>query len=87
MIDKKKVLLLSANPSNTDRLRVEAEFREIGECLKKSSLRDQFAIVTKGALRIDDLQPLLIQEVPRVVHFSGHGAGANGLVSDFAKWH
>ncbi len=75
-----KVLLLSANPANTDRLRVEAEFREIAECCQKSSLRDRFAIVSKGAVRIDDLQPILLQEVPRVVHFSGHGAAANGLV-------
>lgn len=88
MMDKKKVLLLSANPTNTDRLRVEAEFREIEECLQKSSLRDRFAIVSKGAVRIDDLQPILIQEVPRVVHFSGHGAGANGLVleNDAGEW-
>jgi hypothetical protein len=79
-MDRKKVLLLSANPANTDRLRVEAEFREIAECCQKSSLRDRFAIVTKGAVRIDDLQPILLQEVSRVVHFSGHGAAANGLV-------
>ena len=79
-MDRKKVLLLSANPANTDRLRVEAEFREITECCQKSSLRDRFAIVSKAAVRIDDLQPILLQEVPRVVHFSGHGAAANGLV-------
>jgi len=79
-MDRKKVLLLSANPANTDRLRVEAEFREITECCQKSSQRDRFAIVAKGAVRIDDLQPILLQEVPRVVHFSGHGAAANGLV-------
>ena len=88
LMDKKKVLLLSANPANTDRLRVEAEFREIEECCQKSSLRDRFAIVTKGAVRIDDLQPILIQEVPRVVHFSGHGAAVNGLVleDDAGNW-
>jgi hypothetical protein len=79
-MERKKVLLLSANPANTDRLRVEAEFREITECCQKSSQRDRFAIVSKGAVRIDDLQPILLQEVPRVVHFSGHGAAANGLV-------
>ncbi|NMF57993.1 AAA-like domain-containing protein [Pseudanabaena yagii] len=87
-MDKKKVLLLSANPSNTDRLRVEAEFREIEACCQKSSLRDRFAIVAKGAVRIDDLQPILLQEVPRVVHFSGHGAAENGLVleNDAGDW-
>jgi len=87
-MDKKKVLLLSANPSNTDRLRVDAEFREIAECCQKSRLRDRFAIVAKGAVRIDDLQPILIQEAPRVVHFSGHGAAVNGLVleNDAGAW-
>ncbi len=87
-MDQKKVLLLSANPANTDRLRVEAEFREVEECHQKSSLRDRFAIVAKGAVRIDDLQPILIQEAPRVVHFSGHGAAENGLVleTDAGAW-
>lgn len=87
-MDKKKVLLLSANPANTDRLRVEAEFREIESCCQKASLRDRFAIVAKGAVRIDDLQPILIQEAPRVVHFSGHGAAENGLVleTDTGAW-
>jgi hypothetical protein len=51
-MSKKKILLLSANPANTDRLRVEAEFREIEECCQKSSLRDRFAIVTKAAVRM-----------------------------------
>ncbi|CAN1208576.1 AAA-like domain-containing protein [Tumidithrix helvetica PCC 7403] len=83
-----KVLLLSANPTNTDRLRVEAEFREIETCCQKSTLRDRFAIVAKGALRIEDLQPVLIQEAPKVVHFSGHGAAENGLVleTDAGTW-
>lgn len=87
-MDKKKVLLLSANPANTDRLRVEAEFREITECHQKSNKRDRFEIVSKAAVRIDDLQPILLQEVPRVVHFSGHGAAANGLVleHDDGSW-
>ncbi|MEE3719810.1 AAA-like domain-containing protein [Tumidithrix elongata RA019] len=83
-----KVLLLSANPTNTDRLRVEAEFREIETCCQKSTLRDRFAVVAKGALRIEDLQPVLIQEAPKVVHFSGHGAAENGLVleTDAGTW-
>ncbi|MEB3124574.1 MAG: AAA-like domain-containing protein [Synechococcales bacterium] len=87
-MDRKKFLLLSANPENADRLRVEAEFREITECCQKSSLRDRFAIVCKGAVRIDDLQPILLQQVPRVVHFSGHGAAANELVleRDDGSW-
>jgi len=83
-----KVLLLSANPTNTDRLRVEAESREIEICLQKSTQRDYFALVDKGAIRIDDLQLVLLQEVPRIVHFSGHGAGLDGLVleNDEGKW-
>jgi hypothetical protein len=75
----KRILLLSANPKNTDKLRLDEEIREIQVGLERSRKRDQFEIITQSALRVDDLRRALLDREPHIVHFSGHGAGANGL--------
>ena len=75
-----KILILTANPSNTDRLQLPQEIREIETEIERSRFRDQFEIINKGAVRVDDLHRALQQYQPAIVHFSGHGAGENGLV-------
>jgi hypothetical protein len=75
----KKILILSANPINTDRLRLDEEVREIEEGLKLSKYREQFQIIPWWAVRIDDLRRALLETEPQIVHFSGHGAGTQGL--------
>jgi TIR domain/CHAT domain len=75
----KKILILTANPKNTDRLRLDEEVREIQAALDQSRNRDQFEIVTRWAVRVDDLQPILLDHTPEIVHFSGHGGGSQGL--------
>lgn len=76
----KKILILTANPKNTDKLRLDEEVREIQEGLQRSRSRDQFEIISKWAVRPDDLRRALLDHEPEIVHFSGHGAGENGLV-------
>lgn len=75
----KKILILTANPKNTDRLRLDEEVREIQAALDQSKNRDQFEIMTRWAVRVDDLQPILLDHNPDIVHFSGHGGGSQGL--------
>jgi AAA-like domain/CHAT domain len=75
----KKILILSANPKNTNRLRLDEEVREIQAALDQSKKRDQFEIMTRWAVRVDDLQPILLDHTPDIVHFSGHGGGSQGL--------
>jgi hypothetical protein len=75
----KKILILTANPKNTDRLRLDEEVREIQAALDRSKNRDQFEIMTRWAVRVDDLQPTLLDHMPQIVHFSGHGGGSQGL--------
>jgi len=75
----KKILLLSANPKNTDKLRLDEEVREIQTALRRAKNRSQFEIVTELALRVDDLHRILLEQEPTIVHFSGHGAGSHGL--------
>ena len=78
-MEKIKILILSANPKNTDRLRLEEEVREIEIELERAKSRDRFQIINKGAVRVDDLSRALLDYEPQIVHFSGHGLGAEGL--------
>src|SRR6202521_6080153 len=54
--------------------------REVEEGLRRSNKRDQFDLVARPAVRVDDLRRSLLDHSPRIVHFSGHGAGAGGIV-------
>jgi hypothetical protein len=75
----RKILFLASNPGNTGRLRLDKEYREIGEGLRRSSRRDQFELVPALAIRVNDLRRSLLDHSPRIVHFAGHD-GAGGIV-------
>ena len=81
-MDQIKVLILTANPSNTEQapLKLDAEVREIEEALRRSQFRDYFEVETAPALRPQDLQRELLDHRPQIVHFSGHGTKTRGLV-------
>ena len=81
----RRVLFLASNPANTGRLRLDKEMREVDEGLRRSNKRDQFDLVAKLAVRVDDLRRSLLNHSPRIVHFSGHGAGAGGIVVENEK--
>lgn len=76
----KKILLLAANPKNTDQLRLDKEAREIEAGLKRSIYRDDFELLAKGAVRLSDFRRYMLEVNPQILHFSGHGAGEHGLV-------
>ena len=76
----KKILILTANPTDTDRVRLDKEVREIQAGLDRARKRDQFEIISRWATRPNDLRRALLDHNPSIVHFSGHGAGENGIV-------
>jgi hypothetical protein len=76
----KKILVLTANPIGSDRLRLDKEVREIGEGLRRSARREQFQLEQRWAVRLQDLHRALLDVKPQIVHFSGHGAGEGGLM-------
>jgi hypothetical protein len=76
----KKILILTANPKNSDKLRLDEEVREIQEGLQRSRRRDQFEIISKWAVRPGDLRRALLDHEPHIVHFSGHGTKTKGLI-------
>ena len=77
---QQKILILTANPKGTTPLRLDEEVREIDAGLQRSQHRDQFVLEQKWAVRPRDIQRAMLDINPSIIHFSGHGAGSEGLV-------
>jgi len=75
----KRILILSANPKNTGRLRLDEEMRVIQTALEQSPLPQPFEVMLRPAVRVNDLQSVLSADKPHIVHFCGHGADTQGL--------
>jgi WD40 repeat protein len=76
----KTILILAANPTSTSRLRLDEEVREIDEGLRRANKREQFKLEQKWAVRKRDFYRAILDYQPQIVHFSGHGAGEDGIV-------
>ncbi|MBD2342136.1 GUN4 domain-containing protein [Calothrix sp. FACHB-156] len=76
----KKILILTANPRGTTQLRFDEEVREIRAGLKQAEHRNEFVLESRWAVRPRDIQRAMLEVNPQIVHFSGHGAGDEGLV-------
>ncbi len=76
---KIKILFLAANPLDTPRLDIDEEMRAIDQALRQAEYR-VFDIRSHWAVRIDDLQELLLRHQPDIVHFSGHASLSNEII-------
>ena len=74
------VSFLGANPTHAPALALDEEARAIGENLRKSKHRDDIEIRTRWAVRPGDLQQILLEDQPTIVHFSGHGTADAKLI-------
>jgi hypothetical protein len=75
-----EILFLSANPSDTTRLKLGEESRAIDQALRQAEFRDKFDIKQHWAVRIADLQGFLLRHKPDIVHFSGHGSESSEII-------
>lgn len=75
-----KITFLASNPLNSGRLAIDEEAREIEEKVRDARHRDLVDFKTHWSVRPQDLQRVLLEDEPAVVHFSGHGGGAVGIV-------
>jgi hypothetical protein len=82
IIMKEKILFLTSNPSDTSRLRIDKEVRDIGEGLRRANKRDTFDFEVKLATRPRDLSRAILDENPQILHFSGHGEVEGILLED-----
>ena len=74
-----KILILTANPKKTDRLRLDKEVRDIQEGLRQAKERDYFIIESVWAVRSRDIRRAIFNSKPQIIHFSGHGSEDGGL--------
>ncbi|MGO4565880.1 CHAT domain-containing protein [Rhizobium sp. 2YAF20] len=78
-----KILFLAANPASTGSyLDLEEELRAVELELRAVKFRDNISLVSKHAVRADDLVRYLREEKPDVLHFSGHGSPGGIIVRD-----
>ncbi len=77
---QQRILILAANPVGTNQLRLDEELREIEQGLRAARQREQFEIKSALAAQLRDIHRSILDFKPHIVHFSGHGAGQEGLV-------
>lgn len=77
---KKTILFLAANPKQTNHLRLDQEMKEIQQGLERCKKRSQFNLEYRLAVTAREMQRAVLDLKPQFVHFSGHGAGEQGLV-------
>ncbi|CDI00761.1 conserved hypothetical protein [Candidatus Competibacter denitrificans Run_A_D11] len=75
----KTILILAANPSDTHRLRLDQEVRDIQAGLERARRRDDFVLKQAWAVRPVDLRRAILDHKPAIVHFCGHGGGREGI--------
>ena len=68
-----RILFLTADPTNTVRLRLQKELRDITERLQQANLRERFQLEYGFSVRPGDISQAILDFEPHIVHFSGHG--------------
>ena len=76
-----KVLLLAANPPDTETLRIDHEIREIQRTIRSGKDRDNIEVSIHLAVGPADISQALLDDEPRLVHFAGHGGGPDGSIA------
>lgn len=74
------VLMVSANPDNSVRLRVDKEFRQIIDKVRRSKYRDCFRFEPVLAATFEELRTALMEHEPHVLHISSHGTEDGALI-------
>lgn len=77
---KLRILFLAANPIDTDRLKLDEEYREIQAKLRGTTHQEHIEFFPWLALRADDLVQLFNEQNVQIVHFCGHGNRSGGLI-------
>jgi CHAT domain len=78
-VNKSRILFLAANPAGSQ-LQLDVESRAIEQKIRATDHRDSLELVTKWAVRPDDLLEYLNEYRPHVVHFSGHGTEEEQII-------
>ena len=71
-MEKIRLLFLAASP-DVSPLSPDKEHREITAKIRAAEYRDSLEVISRWAVRPDDIQQALLEIRPHVLHFSGHG--------------
>ncbi len=74
-----RILFLNADPTDTPRLRLQEELRDIRERLRQANLRETFQLEYALSVRPGDISQAILDFKPHIVHFSGHGTRTGEL--------
>ncbi|BCM88885.1 hypothetical protein IAD21_00727 [Abditibacteriota bacterium] len=74
-----QILFLSANPTGTSQLALGVEARDIEIKLRAAEYRN-VELLTKWAVRTDDLLQYFNQHQVNIVHFSGYGSPSDEII-------
>lgn len=77
-----RILILAANPWNTNRLDLGEEYQRIQDSLDESELKNQFELKYHPALRAENLLKKVLEFKPHLIHFSGHGEADSLIFTD-----
>lgn len=75
-----EIVLFAANPAGTDRLALDDEVRAIESKILAAKHRENMKLISKWAVRPDDLLQALNQHDATVIHFSGHGSASDEII-------
>src|SRR5215217_2576130 len=75
-----KVLFFGANPKDTTALEVAKELRAVKKATDANGHRS-VRVISCLATQPDDIQPALTENLPHVVHFSGHGSAIGEILT------
>ncbi|MGB3723695.1 MAG: CHAT domain-containing protein [Pacificimonas sp.] len=74
MMNRETVLVLNATPDDQGRLRADKEAALLDRQLETVANRERdLHVVQKFAVRLQDIQKELLNNRPKILHFSGHG--------------
>ena len=68
-----KVLILSSDPRNADRLRLAQEHRDLQIAIRGTRFASSLNVLNEPSCRYSDITAALDRFDPHILHFSGHG--------------
>lgn len=74
-----RILFLTADPTDTARLRLQEELRDIEDMLQLANQQERFVLKQRLSARPEDISRAIFDFKPHIVHFSGHGTSTGEL--------
>lgn len=84
-VKQRCILIIAANPIDTDRLRLDREVKLIKERLDEAEAGRSYRVEVEWAVSATELAKHLLKFQPAIVHFSGHGSPTGEIVLESAS--